>query len=98
MPWATWIANRCPQFKVHASLGQAKKALGASNGSASYDLDGFMVCRVRGGALYEISGDKWTVRAIIPPNTFKREHLLFAEPRKWRKAPGITTLITEHPY
>jgi hypothetical protein len=99
LPWATWIADRLPQFKVHASLRPAKLAIGMQVGPTEVLADGITVAyRIRGGVLYSMEEGGWVVSAVIEPGSFKHEHLLFTAPRKWRKAPGITTVISEHPF
>lgn len=100
IPWATWMPDRRPQFKVHSDLGKAKNAIGAALGGESrfnpetggYDHP------IRGGVLYQMIEGKWIVRAVVQPGTYKSEHLLFTSPRKWNKQPGITTVIAENPF
>lgn len=86
-PWATWIPDRLPQFKMHESLTRAKCAMAARYNSG-----------MRGGVLYQFNNDQWQIMAIVRPGSHKDDYLLFSHPKKWSAAPGITILITENPY
>jgi hypothetical protein len=100
-PWATWIPNRTPQFKVHGTLGQAKNAIGMeiSGDSRRVTYRGKETTErpIRGGVIYEMIHDAWAVRAVVKPGSYKCEHMMYSDPRKWNNAPGITTVIDETP-
>lgn len=99
VPWATWIPDRTPQFKVHNDLGHAKNAVGAEiSGRRRLTPNGAAEPKIRGGVVYEMVDGKWTVRAVVPPGSYKSDHIMFANSRQWNKQPGITSVITEHPY
>jgi hypothetical protein len=98
VPWMTWIPSRRPEFKVHTDVGKAKSALGIQEGRAKRLPDGGVDYPVRGGVLYQLVNDKWHPVAIVQPGSLKKDNLMFRHPRKWNKAPGITTVIPEHPY
>jgi hypothetical protein len=99
IPWATWIPDRRPEFKVHSDLGKAKNAIGMPIPGAVHILtNGTREQSIRGGVLYQLIKGKWTVRAVVSPGTWKSEHMLYTQPSKWNKHPGITTVIEEHPY
>lgn len=102
VPWATWIPDRRPEFKVHSDLGKAKNAIGMEvsgrNAKIRRARDGKPEYPIRGGVLYQLAEGKWVVRAIVEPGSYKSEHLLYTQPRKWNKQPGITTVIEEHPF
>lgn len=97
-PWATWVPDRSPRFKLHDRLGTAKAAVGAQTGAEKRLTDGRYVYPLRGGVVYQMVDGKWVVQAVIEPGTTREDHLIFREPRKWAKCPGVTTVIQEHPY
>lgn len=69
-PYATYIEDRRPQFKVHRTLGLAKSAVGAKiwkNG-------------MRGGIVYELKdGQTWVELFRVEPGTQKIDHPAFRE-------------------
>lgn len=98
VPWLTWVPSRLPEFKVHTDIGKAKAALGWQEGHTVRLEDGSTDYPVRGGVLYELVDGKWVPVAVVQPGSLKKDNLMFRHPRKWNKAPGITTVIEEHPY
>lgn len=98
IPWMTWVPDRLPEFKVHADLGKAKVALGVRCGPDVRLENGGTDYPIRGGVLYRLLNDKWQAVDVAQPGSLKMENLMFRHPRKWNKAPGITTVIPEHPY
>jgi hypothetical protein len=98
IPWMTWIPDRLPQFKVHTDLGKAKAALGYDTGDVITLDDGTTDRPIRGGVLYKLQNEKWVAVDIVQPGSLKKDNLMFRSPRKWNKAPGITTVISEHPF
>lgn len=103
IPWATWVPDRRPEFKVHSDLGKAKNAIGMEMGGRNtvtrqHPGTGKSEHPIRGGVLYQLTDGKWIVRAVVRPGTYKSDYLLFTNARKWNKQPGITTVIEEHPF
>jgi hypothetical protein len=96
IPWLTWVPGRLPEFKVHANIGTAKAALGSQQRHTVTQNDSDYP--VRGGVLYELVDGKWVAVAVVQPGSLRKDNLMFRHPRKWNKAPGITTVIEEHPY
>jgi len=89
--WATWIAERNPQFKLHTTLGQAKNALSGRRGLGRYiTIEGKREYehQVGEGWVYEYStpeGGKgcWQERWYVPPGVWKSEHPL------WKRLPKV---------
>lgn len=98
LPWATWIPGRRPEFYVHNDLGAAKLALAGHPMPPSNEPNMYEDEPVRGGVLYQVEGGTWVVRAVVQPGTFKREHIMYNNPKKWNRKPGITTVIKEHAF
>ncbi len=67
--WATAIAGRRPEFKMHTTWGHVRAAVGGS----------FMGVRggVRGGNVYEWNGTEWVLLYDIPPGTPKKDNPFF---------------------
>lgn len=99
LPWGSWVVSRNPQFKLHSTLGYAKvSAGGQSRRDGRTAPDGTTEYPFTGGVLYQLVEGKWQVQAVLTPGSYPSDHLIFAAPKKWKRAPGITTLIQEHPY
>lgn len=104
IPWATWVPDRRPEFKVHSDLGKAKNAIGMeltgrNNKPRPHPtIENKKEFPIRGGVLYQLADGKWIVRAVVEPGTYKSDHLLYTNARKWNKQPGITTVIAENPF
>lgn len=86
-PLLTWIPPG--GFKTHNSLATAKTRL-----SRTRDRNG----KFRGGVLYRVVESRWVPFVVVRPGTSQQDYLLWANPKKWARAPGITVLLTENPY
>lgn len=99
LPWASWVHDRTPQMKLHSTLGYAKVSAGQTiHKDARRAPDGTTEHPFHGGVIYQMVEGKWVVRAVLTPGSYPSDHLVFSAPKKWSQAPGITTVISEHPY
>lgn len=94
MRWGTFSPSRKPQFKMHASLGYAKGALGVRHVSG----EGRYVTESRRtqyehpleeGWLYELVGGKWKLKASVERGDFKTDHHLWQKQHIIKEMPEL---------